>query len=131
MKKLLLVIIGIVVLVFLNFNHAPDGLNGENVDSVSISYGVRSYLMLSTDEDKVKDLIKQFRNLSFEPTDKKMDIMTMLTVSFYQGEKSIASFKVDENGVFWLGGKTKGYKLSSGSFDYNFVRNIYLESIGD
>lgn len=129
MKKLLLIIIiGIVTFILFGCNHKSNKLNNENVDNVSIFYGFSSYAMFSEDDDTLRDLLNQFSNLSFEPTDQKMDIATMLHVNFYHNEKIIASFKVDENGVFWLDGETNCYKVSSGSFDYEIVKNIYLRS---
>ena len=103
-------------------------LNNENVDDVSIYYGFSSYAMFGADDDTLKGLSNQFNNLSFEPTDKKMDTSTMLNINFHQNKKTIASVNVDENGVFWLDGETKCYKVSSGSFDYEYVKNIYLKS---
>lgn len=127
-KPLLIIIVGIVTLLFSGCNHTSIKQNLENVDDMSIFYGANSYATFGVDDDILKDLSNRFSNLVFEPTDKKMDMLTMLTVNFYKNKKRIASFKVDQNGVFWLDAETKCYKVSSGSFDYKFVKNIYLES---
>lgn len=130
MKKLLLIII-VVIVTFILFgcNNESNKINNENLDNADdaiISYGVTSYAANVTDDDMLRKLLDQFRNLSFEPTDQKMDTSTMLNVIFYHNEKKIALFGVDENGVFLLDGETGFYKVSFGTFNYEFVKNIYL-----
>lgn len=149
MKKMLLVVLGIGVLLFgcnnkqNKINTTPSEVNTEAIedsntidtvyniedaDDVVIYYGFSSYAMFGTDKDTLESLKNEFSELVFESTDGKMDVATMLTISFIHNGKSIAKFSVDKNGVFWLDGKTNCYKISSGSFDYEFVRNIYYQS---
>jgi hypothetical protein len=66
--------------------------------------------------------------LSFEPTDKQMDIPTMFSICFSEGEKQIAEVCIDKNGVFWIDGNTECLKLSSGTFNYNDTQDIYEKS---
>ncbi len=132
MKKLLLVSI-VIIMTFLLFgcSTVSDKLSGEEIDDVSIFYGVSSYAMFGASEDTLKALINQFSSLSFEPTNQEMDMLTMLSINFYHNKKRISSFKVDAKGVFWLDGDTKCYKASSGSFDYKYVKKIYQDSINN
>jgi uncharacterized lipoprotein YajG len=102
--------------------------NTQNADSVTISYGVSSYAMFSSDASTIKNISDYFNNLSFEPIDKEMDITTMISVNFSKGEKQIAKFSVDKNMVFWLNGDTKCFKIASGTFNYDAVRDIYEKS---
>lgn len=100
----------------------------QNADSVTIFYGVTSYAMFSSDENTIKTLSGYFNNLSFEPTDKKMDITTMLSVVFFTGEKQIEKFSIDKNSVFWLNGDIECFKIASGTFNYDAVKEIYEKS---
>ena len=40
----------------------------------------------------------------------------------------VKKFWIDKNGVFWLDGETQCYKISSGSFDYQYLKAIYEDS---
>lgn len=102
-------------------------LNIKNADNVNIFYGFSSDAVFDIDGDLIKDLSKQLSNLSFQPTNEKMDYATMLKVYFYHDKDVIASVSVDKNGVFYINGTTRLFKVSSGTFDYEFLRNIYLE----
>jgi hypothetical protein len=102
--------------------------NTQNADSVAIFYGVSSYAMFSSDASTIKNISDYFNNLSFEPTDKEMDISTMISVNFSKGEEQIAKYSVDKNMVFWLNGDTKCLKIASGKFNYDAVKDIYEKS---
>lgn len=152
-KKMLLVVLGIGVLLLFGCNNKQTEINTtptevnteaiedsnntdntdtvyniEDADDVRIYYGYSSYAMFGTDKDTLESLKNEFSDLTFKPTDEKMDGATMLTISFDLNEKSITKINVDENGVFWLNGEVDTYRVSSGSFDYEFVRNIYYQS---
>jgi vesicle coat complex subunit len=100
----------------------------QNADSVTIFYGVSSYAMFTSDASTIKNVSDYFNNLRFEPTDKEMDITTMISVNFSKGEEQIAKFSVDKNMVFWLNGDTKCFKIASGTFNYDAVKDIYEKS---
>lgn len=51
----------------------------------------------------------------------------MLGFDFYNKDKEVASFYVDEYDVFMIDGKY--YTISSGSFDYEAVKCIYEEAL--
>jgi len=97
-------------------------------DNITIFYGVSSYAMFSTDQSIIDDLLNRFSSLSFEKTAEKMELFSAYHVNFSYKGKSVKSFRVDKNGVFWLDGETQCYKISSGSFDYQHLKAIYNDS---
>lgn len=48
----------------------------------------------------------------------------MLKVYFNYNKDVIASVSVDKNGVFYINGTTRLYKVSSETFDYEFLKSI-------
>ena len=135
MRKLLLLIFIVSTFIFFACEHTstenniiPTELNIEDANQVQILYGCSSYIMLSNDEDKIKKLTNQFNNLSFESTDEEIDLGTELSVIFSYNGETIKVFKVDKSGVFKLGSDRNYFKISSGSFDYEIVRDIYRQS---
>lgn len=99
-----------------------------STNDIIIFYGVSSYAMFGAEQSVIDDLVKKFDKLTFTKTDDKMDFMTTLRINFIADGKSIKKINVDKNGVFMLGGGTSHYKISSGTFDYEYVKNIYLNS---
>jgi uncharacterized protein YebE (UPF0316 family) len=97
-------------------------------DNITIGYGVSSYLMFGADQEVIDDLLHRFSSLSFEKTTEELDFMSAFHVNFSYNGKGIKSFWVDKNGVFWLDGKTQGYMVSSGTFDYQHLKTIYEDS---
>lgn len=82
--------------------------------------------MSKPDADTLKALTDCFNNLILKPTEKKTDFQTMLRVTFYRDKNIIAAINADRNGVFMVNGNY--YEAASGSFDYDFVNKIYIES---
>ncbi|HWQ41763.1 MAG TPA: hypothetical protein VN456_06960 [Desulfosporosinus sp.] len=97
-------------------------------DSLTIFYGFSSYAMFGADQVVIDDLLNQFSSLNFEKTTDEMDLASAFLVSFSYRENDVKKFWVDKNGVFWLDGQTQGYKISSGSFDYQHLKAIYEDS---
>jgi hypothetical protein len=109
-----------------SFSSCSQKYTVRDADDVTIFYGVSSYAMFGTDKETLKLLTNAFDGLTFEKTDQKTDVGTMLTVNFYKDKKTVAVFMVDSGGIFLI--DDEYYKVSSGKFDYNTVYNIYLNS---
>lgn len=58
----------------------------------------------------------------------ELDFTSAFNLNFSSNGKSVKSFLVDKNGVFWLDGKTQCYKVSSGIFDYQHLKAIFEDS---
>ncbi len=97
-------------------------------DNISIFYGYSSYAMFGAEPKVIDDLLDSFSSLSFDKTTEEMDLASAFHVSFYSNNKNIKSFWVDRNGVFWLNGETQCYKVSSGLFDYEHLKEVYQNS---
>ena len=129
MKKLYMILaIFLLIFVFAGCGKQEPRINIENADEISIFYGVSSYAPSYTDEKTLKALSNCLHDLRFETTDKQMDRLTMFSLYFTKDGKKIASIKTDENGVFWLNGKTDSLKIASGKFNYNDIKDIYEKS---
>ena len=100
----------------------------ENADRVSVFYGLDSYALWSSDEATVKTLRDCFSGLVFEPSDRTMDLSTMLSVYFFRGNTHLSEIHVDQAGTFWLNGNTSCFQVRSGSFDYARVITLYEKS---
>lgn len=81
--------------------------------------------MFSEDKDTIKEVTNYLNALRFEETNKEMDISSMLSIYISNKEEHNTKVCVDKNGVFWLDGKTDCYEIASGSFDYNYMKDIY------
>lgn len=97
-------------------------------DDVSIFYGVSSYALFSKDQGVIDDLLGRFSSLTFEKTNKQMDLISAFSVNFSYKGKNVKRFTVDKNGVFWLDGETQTFKVSKGSFDYGHLKEVYENS---
>ncbi len=106
----------------------PEGNTPIKADDIAIFYGVSSYAMFGAEQSVIDGLLEQFSSLSFEKTAEEMDLMSAFHVNFSYNGKGVKSFWVDKNGVFWLDGDTQCYKASSGSFDYQHLKEIYNNS---
>jgi hypothetical protein len=106
----------------------PESSNIIKADNITIVYGVSSYAMFGAEQSVIDDLLVRFTSLSFEKTTEELDLMSALHVNFSYNGKGVKSFWVDKNGVFWLDGETQCYKVSSGSFDYQYLKTVYDES---
>ena len=129
MKKISVLLVVILLLnAFTGCRKQDSPINMTNADSFSIYYGVSSYALFGSDKDTLKALSDSFDDLSFEATNKQMDIFSMLSIRFFTDEKQISEVNVDKNGVFWLNGNTECLKIASGSFNYNDIKDIYEKS---
>ena len=97
-------------------------------DDIVIGYSVSSYAMFGAEQTVIDDLFERLNSLTFEKTSDEIDLMSTIMVNFSAKEKSIKRFGVDKNGIFWLDGDTQCYKISSGSFDYEYLKKIYDNS---
>lgn len=97
-------------------------------DNITIGYGFSSHAMFSADQEIIDDLLNRFNSLSFDKTTEKLDHPSAFSVYFSCNGKKLKSFWVDKNGVFWLDGKTRCYKVSSGTFDYQHLKTIFEDS---
>ena len=100
----------------------------EKADGIVVMYGFSSYAMFGASQDVLDSLTNQLNSLSFAQTDEQMDFPTQFLVTLSDGKKDIAKFSVDENGVFQLDGQTQNHKVSSGSFDYTYLKEAYENS---
>lgn len=106
----------------------PESNSRIKADNITIFYGFSSYAMFGADRGVIDDLLNRFNSLSFEKTTDEMDIGSAFHVNFSCNGNDAKSFWFDKNGVFRLNGKTQCYKVSSGSFDYEYVKAIYEDS---
>jgi hypothetical protein len=105
--------------------------NNSNIitpDNIVIGYGVSSYAMFGAEQTVIDDLFERLNSLTFEKTSDEIDLMSTIMINFSRKGKSIKRFSVDKNGIFWLDGETQCYKISSGSFDYEYIKKIYEDS---
>lgn len=128
MKRISVLLVVIFLFAFVGSSKQEPSINTKDADSFSIYYGASSYALFGSDKNTLKSLSDCFQNPSFEATDKKMDIFSMLSIRFFANEKQISEVNIDKNGVFWLNGSTECLKIASGSFNYNGVKDIYEKS---
>jgi hypothetical protein len=102
--------------------------NTLTVDDITIFYGVSSYAMFGAEQTVIDDLFERLNSLTFEKTSDEIDLMSTFMVNFSAEGKDVKRFSVDKNGIFWLDGGTQCYKISSGSFDYEYLKKIYENS---
>jgi hypothetical protein len=129
MKKIILFMLLIILVFFtLGCRQQVTKLNINNADDITIFYGVSSYAMFGAEQSVIDDLVKKFDKLTFTKTDDKIHFVATLMISFIADGKIIKKIDVDKNGTFMLNGEKPYYKESKGSFDYEYVKNIYLNS---
>lgn len=126
MKRVFLLILAVTL--FLTGCAKPESNNLLKADNITIFYGFSSYAMFGADQVVIDDLLNQFNSLNFEKTTNEMDLASAFNVNFSYRGKGVKNFWVDKNGVFWLDGETKCYKVSSGSFEYQYIKAIYEDS---
>jgi hypothetical protein len=105
--------------------------NNTNVstpDDIVIGYGISSHAMFGAEQTVIDDLFERLNSLTFEKTSDEIDLMSTIMINFSRKGKSVKRFSVDKNGIFWLDGETQCYKISSGSFDYEYIKKIYDDS---
>jgi len=118
----------LLIIILTGCTRSAPSIHTEEADRVSIFYGLSSYALWSSDEEVVKTLSGSFNSLSFETTNRTMDLATMLSVYFFKGDTQLSEIHVDEPGTFWLNGDTICFRLSSGVFNYEKVKDLYDES---
>lgn len=128
MKKLFLMVLVINILLFWGCKSEISNINIEKADSVIIFYGFNSHSMVSNDKSTVDNLKEQFSNLTLESTEEEINQAAMLRIIFRYNGKGFASFNVDDRGILEFNGEPNNFKISSGSFDYDLVRNIYFQN---
>lgn len=106
----------------------PEGNNLQKADNITIFYSCSSYAMFGADQVVIDDLFNQFNSLEFEKTTDEIDLGSAFTVNFSGSWNGSKTFWVDKDGVFWLDGETQCYRISSGSFDYLYLKAIYEDS---
>jgi hypothetical protein len=106
----------------------PVGKYNIKADNVVINYSFSSYAMFGADQSVIDELLDQFNAVKFTKTTDKLDIASAFNVGFSYNGKKVVSFWVDRDGVFWLDGETQGWKISSGSFNYDRLEEIYENS---
>lgn len=97
-------------------------------DNIVIGYSISSHAMFGAEQTVIDDLFERLNSLTFEETSEEIDLISTIMVNFSAEGKSIKRFSVDKNGIFWLDGETQCYKIKSGSFDYEYLKDIYDNS---
>lgn len=123
MKRILIAIFAAILLITgcSRQNISPD----IEADKITIFYGVSSYAIFSSDQEVINELLGRFNSLEFEKTSDEIDLFSAFHVNFSYRDEKNKSFWVDKNGIFWLNGETQSYKVSKGSFDYDYLKKIY------
>jgi hypothetical protein len=121
--------LALTIILLLTVCARPDSYNNPlKADNITVFYGVSSYAMFGAEPEVINKLLKQVNSLRFQETDADMDLASALHVNFSLNGKNVKRFLVDKNGVFWLDGEVKSYKIASGSFDYEYLKTVYEES---
>ena len=80
--------------------------------------------MFSTNENTINEVSDYLNSLSFNETDKQIDITSMYTIVFSSGEQS-TKVCVDQNGIFRLDESEVCFELATGTFKSDYIENIY------
>lgn len=94
-------------------------------DNVHVGYAVSSYLLISEDEDTIKELREMVIPLIFQKSEEKIDFLSAYAIVFKNGDEVTARIRVDKYGVFELNDEEGTYKANNGSVDYNRIREIF------
>lgn len=94
-------------------------------DNVHVGYAVSSYLLISEDEDTIKELRGMVIPLIFQKSEEKIDFLSAYAIVFKNGDEVTARIRVDKYGVFELNDEEGTYKANNGSVDYNRIREIF------
>lgn len=103
----------------------PESNNSIKADNITVFYGFSSYAMSSANQAVIDGLLNQFNSLCFEKTSEKIDLGSTFYVTFSCNGNSVKSFWVDKNCIFKFSGETQSYRISSGSFDYEYLKAVY------
>lgn len=96
-----------------------------NKKEISIYYGISSYALFEAKQKDINKILYQYKSLSFEKTDKELDLNSAFCINISENDEQLAHFWVDKDKVFWLNGGTQAYRITSGTLDYNFIKSIY------
>lgn len=124
-KKIIPLAILLLVALLAGCAKKQEGTDFSKVDSVTILYGVSSYAMHSEDKETIDAVLACFKPIVLVPTDKKIDEATTLSVTFSAKGEAVASFRVDESGVFQMGKDERYFTDSTKSFDYAALKKFY------
>ena len=100
-------------------------------ESVTMYYGYQCYSYYKEDPESIKEVADVFRSMKLEETDQTVDEATSFAIYFVVDDEDSALIDVDKNGVIWLGKEQKFYKDTSGTFDYDALANLYVNSGGN
>lgn len=101
--------------------------NSTNSDKeIAVYYGVSNYAMFEAEQQDIDFILNQYRSLTFTQTNQSFSLFTAFYVVIYQEEEILARFFVDENNIFWI--NDSYYQIQSGTFDYQFLKNLYENS---
>jgi len=100
-------------------------------ESVTMYYGYQCYSYYKEDPESIKEVADVFRSMKLEETDQTVDEATSFAIYFVVDDKDSALIDVDKNGVIWLGKEQKFYKDTSGTFDYDALAKLYVNSGGN
>lgn len=132
MKRGLIILLVVIITLSAGCTIEKENPKDITADMISIYYGASSYAFFTSEEGMdsaiVEELVDSYKRLSLEPSDKKIDIATMYHIVFMNQGEIVASISVDENGVFWLNGKTDTYRQNGGDFHYSRIAEIYNNS---
>ena len=101
--------------------------NSTNSDKeIAVYYGVSSYAMFEAEQQDIDFILNQYRSLTFTQTKQPFSFSTAFHVVINQGEETLARFFVDENNIFWI--NDSYYQIQAGTFDYQFLKDLYENS---
>lgn len=101
--------------------------NSTNSDKeIAVYYGVSSYAMFEAEQQDIDFILNQYRSLTFTQTNQSFSLFTAFYVVIYQEEEILARFFVDENNIFWI--NDSYYQIQAGTFDYQFLKDLYENS---
>ncbi len=100
----------------------------DHADDLTIGYVVSSYAMVGADQVSIDQLVEELNALAFDETDSQLDAEHALIVTLSDKGEQVASFMVDEQGIFLINGSGKRYEVSSGDFSYARLKRQYDQS---
>ncbi len=101
--------------------------NSTNSDKeIAVYYGVSNYAMFEAEQQDIDFILNQYRSLTFTQTNQSFSLFTAFYVVINQEEEILARFFVDENNIFWI--NDSYYQIQAGTFDYQFLKNLYENS---
>lgn len=97
-------------------------------DEITISKSISSFMFVTksdgTDTDLINELSSDYKELTVEPTEDKMDVISMYIVAFHKNGELTGTISVDKNGVIWINGSTDSFRQTGGNFGYSRIEEI-------